>query len=89
VLDVPAHLTPVRYDGARDPGAADSAELTEGANCQLFAYALLLHFGRSVPPLRSSDLRENARHTRRVADLLPLDLLLWNHTAGTPTSLGR
>ena len=73
----------VRYNGARYPGAAfgADADLSAGANCQLFAYALLRHFGLVVPPLRSSELWADAHHTGHVCDLGPLDLLFWNQTS--------
>lgn len=72
----------VRYDGARYPGAASGAnfDLAAGANCQLFAYALLRHFDREVPPLRSSELWADTHHTERVRDLEPVDLPFWNKT---------
>lgn len=68
----------VCYSGACYPGAPGVVGLAEGANCQLFAYELLRHFGRALPPLRSSDLWADALYTRPVTDLEPLDLLLWN-----------
>jgi cell wall-associated NlpC family hydrolase len=75
--DVPAAFWHVPYDaecfGVRDVAA--------GANCQAFAYALLRHFGRDVSDFRSSDLWEDTRETERVADLAPLDLVLFNRTA--------
>lgn len=78
MLTVPTHLMSVRYSGACYPGAPGVTGLVEGANCQLFAYELLRHFGRTLPPLRSSELWADARYTRRVTSLKPLDLLLWN-----------
>lgn len=72
----------VRYNGARYPSAASGADtdLSAGANCQLFAYALLRHFGLEVPLLRSSELWADVDHTERVPNLEPLDLLFWNRT---------
>lgn len=82
VLGVPEPFMAVRYNGARYPGAASGADadLSAGANCQLFAYALLRHFGLEVPPLRSSELWADTSHTEHVRDLGPLDLLFWNRT---------
>jgi hypothetical protein len=54
--------------------------LTAGANCQLFAYEVLRHFGLTPPPLRSSDLWADTRATIRVPRARPLDLLLFNAT---------
>src|SRR5258707_14616877 len=75
--DVPAAFWRVPYDAERF-GVRDVAA---GANCQAFAYALLRHFGRDVSDFRSSDLWEDTRETERVAELAPLDLLLFNRTA--------
>ena len=78
MLAVPEGFLDIPYVGRRHPGAPDDGDLRAGANCQRFAYALLAHFGRVVPPLRSSDLWEDTTHTRRVQTLQPLDLLLWS-----------
>ncbi len=51
-----------------------------GANCQLFAYEVLRHFGLAAPALRSSDLWTDTRATIRVSAARPLDLLLFNAT---------
>lgn len=59
------------------PGTAD---LRGGANCQLFAYTVLAHFGLHVPPLRSSNLWEDTTATKVVTDLEPFDLLFFNRT---------
>lgn len=82
---LPAGFWSVPYDGSRFPGAARVAArpgLAAGANCQLFAYAVLRHFGLAPPPLRSSDLWDDTGSTVRVAVARPLDLLLFNATAG-------
>ncbi|PBC70720.1 hypothetical protein BX265_5275 [Streptomyces sp. TLI_235] len=78
---LPAALREVPYVGARFPGSRAVAErpgLEHGANCQLFAYAVLAHFGLRAPALRSSDLWEDTASTVRAADPRPLDLLLFN-----------
>lgn len=82
---LPAEFRSVRYDGSRFPGAASVAArpgLGPGANCQLYAYEVLRHFGLCPPDLRSSELWEDTQSTARVplADLRPLDLLLYNAT---------
>lgn len=51
-----------------------------GANCQLFAYAVLSYFGRIIPPLRSSELWADQQTTTEASSPLPLDLLLFNDT---------
>nr|WP_229919373.1 hydrolase [Streptomyces minutiscleroticus] len=71
------------YVGARFPGSPavrDRPGLAEGANCQLFAYEVLRHFGRAPRPWRSSDLWADTLLTRRVPVGEPLDLVLFNAT---------
>jgi hypothetical protein len=71
----------VPYMYERHPGVA--TDLRSGANCQLFAYAVLAHFGRTVPPLRSSNLWEDTTATKVVTELEPLDLLFFNPTTSS------
>ncbi|GHB48001.1 hypothetical protein GCM10010377_43550 [Streptomyces viridiviolaceus] len=84
VLDqLPAAFWTVPYAGRRYPGSpavADRPGVEAGANCQLFAYEVLRHFGLAPPPLRSSDLWADTRATIRVSPAQPLDLLLFNAT---------
>lgn len=80
---LPSDFWTVPYVGSRFPGASAVAErpgLAEGANCQLFAYEVLRHFGLAAPALRSSDLWADTRATVRVAVAQPLDLVLFNAT---------
>lgn len=78
-LDVlPAHLRDVPYVYARDAGNTAAGDLARGANCQLYAYAVLAHTGRQVPPLRSSDLWGEHRLMRTVTELRPYDLLFFD-----------
>ncbi|MCZ4120927.1 hydrolase [Streptomyces sp. H39-S7] len=79
----PPHLRTVPYVGSRFPGSAAVArrpDLAAGANCQLFAYGVLRHFGLTPPALRSSDLWEDTAATVRVETAEPLDLLLFNRS---------
>jgi lipoprotein Spr len=76
-LNVPEAFLTIPYNPDRHPQAAEF-DILQGANCQLFAYALLKHFGVSVPPFRSSELWEDVDHTDVVNELAPLDLLLFN-----------
>lgn len=82
MIAIPDEFWTVRYDGTRYPGASEG--VWEGANCQVFAYALLRHFGLEPPPFRSSELWNDALYTTRIAAtvkaLEPLDLLLFNKT---------
>ena len=74
--DIPPEFFTVPYDAER----FSIGDITGGANCQAFAYALLRHFGRHVSALRSSDLWDDTAQTERVDALEPLDLLLFNRT---------
>ncbi|WP_282692733.1 hydrolase [Streptomyces sp. CC208A] len=83
ITRLPADFWTVRYDGSRFPGAAAVAArpgLAAGANCQLFAYEVLRHFGLRPPDLRSSELWDDTAATVRVPVARPLDLLLFNST---------
>jgi hypothetical protein len=67
--------------GARFPGSAAVLArpgLAQGANCQLFAYEVLRHFGLAAPALRSGELWADTRDTVRVPAPRPLDLVLFN-----------
>ncbi|MGW4898402.1 hydrolase [Kitasatospora sp. NPDC004240] len=78
---LPAGYWNVPYVGARHPGSPAVAErpgLAEGANCQLYAYAVLARFGPAPPPLRSDELWADREHTVRVRTPRLLDLLLFN-----------
>ncbi|NBE53787.1 C40 family peptidase [Streptomyces boluensis] len=81
LAQLPDRFWSVPYRGARFPGAAVVGErpgLELGANCQLFAYAVLAHFGLTVPPLRSSELWHDTADTVRVPEPGPLDLVLFS-----------
>ncbi|KOT73782.1 cell wall hydrolase [Streptomyces rimosus subsp. pseudoverticillatus] len=92
---LPAALRDVPYAGARHPGAAPLPgrhpyDVTAGANCQLYAYAVLRHFGRTVPPLRSAELWADTAATERTAPPGPLDLVLFDagEVPGRPAGYG-
>lgn len=74
---LPAQLLNVRYNSEAIPRDG-RCDLSEGANCQLFAYALLATNGIDIPDFRSSDLWDDDTVTHTVSDLAPLDLLLFN-----------
>ena len=83
MIELPDAYWDVRYVGARYPGASavrDRPGLTDGANCQLFAYEVLCHFGLIPPDLRSSELWSDTAVTQRVTVPRPLDLVLVNTT---------
>lgn len=80
---LPERIWATPYVGSRFPGSRAVAEkpgLTEGANCQLFAYAVLRHYALDVPGWRSSDLWDDTGLTERIAHARPLDLALFNAT---------
>lgn len=73
----------VPYVGGRYPGAVPRSDLAEGANCQLWAYEVLGHFGLDVADLRSDQLWEDTTSTRHVELPRPLDLVLYNDSANS------
>lgn len=73
---LPAAFRGVCYVGAAIPQA--DHDLSQGANCQRYAYAVLAHFGIELPPWRSSELWADRQLTRVVAAFEPLDLLLFS-----------
>ncbi len=76
---LPEWLTTVPYDGSRIPGSP--GDPAAGANCQVYAYAVLRHFGLAAPDLRSRELWHDTASTSPVAEPAPLDLALFNRTA--------
>jgi cell wall-associated NlpC family hydrolase len=80
---LPAAFWTVPYVGSRFPGSSEVTALPgleEGANCQLFAYQVLRHFGLAPPALRSSELWADTQDTAHVSVAQPLDLVLFNAT---------
>lgn len=75
-LVIPERFWNVRYNGKAIPDGFN--DLSSGANCQRFAYALLAFYGRKLPPFRSSELWEDNTFTFPPTHLEPLDLLLFN-----------
>jgi len=63
------------------PQAREASTPDAGANCQLYAYAVIALFDRHVPPHRSSELWEEPglEHVS-VNDMANLDLVLFNGT---------
>jgi hypothetical protein len=78
-LEIPPEFQYIPYDAERYPRSAES-DFRQGANCQLWAFALLRHFGIEVPSFRSSELWEDKEFSDTVRGLEPLDLLLFNDT---------
>ncbi|MEW2398995.1 hydrolase [Streptomyces sp. NPDC046862] len=83
LASIPGTWWSTPYVGARFPGSPSVKEnpgLSEGANCQFFAYEVLRLHGIDLPAWRSSELWHDTRRTVRVADGEPLDLALFNAT---------
>jgi lipoprotein Spr len=78
IVTVPRNYMRVRYAGAHHPRARPRSIFREGANCQLFVFELLKHFGYEIAPMRSSELWADGRFTRRVLNMRPLDILMFN-----------
>jgi len=81
MIELPDSFWEVRYVGARYPGSPAvlaNPGLADGANCQLFAFEVLRHFGYDPPDLRSSELWDDTESTQRVVVPRPLDLVLVN-----------
>lgn len=78
MLEIPDRFFHVKYVAARIPSVENPSDLSLGANCQLFAYEVLRHFGYSIPAFRSSNLWEDKIYTDAVNDFLPLDLMLYH-----------
>ncbi|MEV6012278.1 hydrolase [Streptomyces sp. NPDC051976] len=80
--ELPDEFWAVPYVGSRFPGSPEVTAdgLRAGANCQVFAYQVLRHFGLTPPDVRSSELWADTRATARVSVAQPLDLLLFNAT---------
>ena len=80
VFKIPERFTDIRYNTQRIPGVEKQSDLSLGANCQVYAYELLRHYGKSPPLLRSSELWSDEQFTQKVSDYEFLDLMLYNNT---------
>ena len=77
-MHIPDNFLTTQYVGARIPGIENQADLSLGANCQVFAYELLRVNGVSIPNFRSSDLWEDKLFTLKVTEFQALDIMLYN-----------
>lgn len=80
VPQIPAYFWKIPYDRNHDRHSPILPDISQGANCQNFAYELLRHFGWRIPNLRSSNLWEDSEYTIAVTDYRPLDLVLFSRT---------
>jgi cell wall-associated NlpC family hydrolase len=74
---LPPALLQVRFSERMIPGRQPELGLSAGSNCQRYAYAVLRHFGLSVPDHRSSELWADEELLTTVSDPQPLDLVLF------------
>ena len=78
MIEVPKSFMDVSYESSRIPGVENQADLTLGANCQVYIYALLNHFGKNIPNFRSSELWDDIVFTKKVSDFHALDIMMYN-----------
>jgi hypothetical protein len=70
------------YVESAHPQPGVSAPISDGANCQRFAYSVLELFGKNVPPHRSSELwGDPGLDHVAPSDACDLDLALFNSSA--------
>lgn len=74
---LPPEFLEVSFSERMIPGRQPELGLSEGSNCQRYAYAVLRHFGLSVPDHRSSELWADEEFLTTVSDPEPLDLVLF------------
>lgn len=78
-IPIPPQFRKIEYQASRIPGLVDQPDLSLGANCQLYAYELLLFFGLKIPRFRSSELWTDTQYTRKVNDSFqPLDIMMYH-----------
>jgi len=80
-IKIPEEFYNVEYASARVPGVENQSDLSLGANCQVFAYALLEENGLHVPNDRSSELWSDTSYSEAVTEFEALDLMLYNSTS--------
>lgn len=80
-LSIPDYFFDIPYKGSCYPGSPKLGDFRAGANCQVFVYQLLAHFGYPMlPDFRSSELWADQIHTLPTARVEPFDILFWNTT---------
>lgn len=76
---IPDHLIQLKYNARIIPNGSHYDLAKTGANCQVFAYALLRHYGYIVPDLRSSELWEDVDFSKKItANYQPFDILFFH-----------
>jgi len=78
-IEIPKWMMEVKYNGRIIPNGKAHDIANTGANCQVFAFHLLRHYGRIVPDFRSSELWEDTTFSKKIIeDYEPLDLLFFH-----------
>lgn len=81
-IEIPNYFFEIPYKGSCYPGAPQLGDFKDGANCQVFVYQLLAHFGYPLlPDFRSSDLWEDSIYTSPTTAIQAFDILFWNKTS--------
>ena len=76
-IRIPKEFMSIRYNPRIIPDGTAHQLLETGANCQVFAYALLKYNGKKVPDLRSMELWEDKEFSTVADHFLPLDILFF------------
>lgn len=79
-ISIPIDFFHIKYNESNNPSYRKKDILKNGANCQLFAYMFLHHFGFPFLTFRSSDLWFDQVYTRKVKKMKIFDLVLFNKT---------
>ncbi len=74
---IPIRFFSIKYGTTKLPSIRVDKKLLLTANCQLFVYNLLHHFGYTFLTFRSSELWKDKKYTRKVRRIKPLDILLF------------
>jgi hypothetical protein len=77
LASLPQAFLEVSFSERMIPGRQPELGLSEGSNCQRYAYAVLRHFGLLVPDHRSSELWADDDLLITVSEPEPLDLVLF------------
>lgn len=77
---IPIDFFHIKYNESNSPLHQKGNIFRTGANCQLFVYTFLHHFGSPFLTFRSSDLWHDRVYTRKVKKMKMFDLILFNKT---------
>lgn len=79
MISIPETFLKIRYNGEIHPYTDYKKDLTDGSNCQIFAYSILRYFSLEIPDFWSSELWEDTTHTEIVDEFQEFDILLYNN----------